>query len=136
MSTRPSDSAMAVMIRRRVVIEPVGLKAPVLGSYSSAESQCGHGPWPPATRTRPSDSRGAVGPKRGVAIEPVELNGLWARSKAAATTTATSAMAPRPVRIGSLLPRAVLGAGLTAISWLPLPMMQSTLGHPYPQARE
>jgi hypothetical protein len=61
---------VAVLQYRAVVIEPVGLKVPVAGSYSSAEAS----PEPPATSIRPSSSSVAVGAWRPTAIEPVRLN--------------------------------------------------------------
>ena len=39
MSTRPSDRRVAVWNSRGLLIEPVGLKVPVAGSYSSADAQ-------------------------------------------------------------------------------------------------
>ena len=55
---------------------PVGLKVPLLGSYTSAEARVLVPPStiPPAIRTRPSASRVAVARLRAVAIEPVGLN--------------------------------------------------------------
>jgi hypothetical protein len=62
-----------------VLIEPVVLKVPLLGSYNSAEARRRE-LWfvlersrPPAMSTRPSDSRVAVLLSRGVLIEPVVL---------------------------------------------------------------
>jgi hypothetical protein len=58
-------------------MDPVELKVPVLGSYSSAEESG----WsaspvdrPPATRTRPSARRVAVCPSRPTVIDPVGVN--------------------------------------------------------------
>ena len=74
--TRPSASKVAVCPSRAVVIEPVGLNVPVLGSYSSAEARKTGDPvasesCPPAMRTRPSASSVAVCTSRAVVIEPV-----------------------------------------------------------------
>ena len=76
MRTRPSESNVAVCSSRAAVIEPVGLKAPVVGSYSSAEARrSSQSPpfTPPAKRTRPSESNVAVSDSRALAIEPVGL---------------------------------------------------------------
>ena len=58
--TRPSASSVAVSALRAVAIEPVGLKEPVAGSYSSAEARTVDPSEPPAIRTRPSGSAVAV----------------------------------------------------------------------------
>ena len=73
MRTRPFDSTVAVAPYRPVCIEPVGLKVPGVGSYSSALAPSTVAP-PPAIRTRPVESRLAVCCARAVAIEPVGLN--------------------------------------------------------------
>src|ERR1035437_2686690 len=78
MRTRPSESNVAVCKSRPVAIDAVALKAPVLGSYNSAEATT---PTPtpplplspPAMRTRPSESNVAVCLLRTVVIDPVEL---------------------------------------------------------------
>src|ERR1035437_4193233 len=73
MRTRPSESNVAVWPKRAVAIDPVALKAPVLGSYNSAEASAPLSSFPPAIRTRPSESSVAVWESRAVAIDPVEL---------------------------------------------------------------
>jgi hypothetical protein len=56
-------------------IDPVGLKVPVFGSYSSAEARsAGEPSAPPATNTRPSRSCVAAWSTLTVLIEPVGLN--------------------------------------------------------------
>jgi len=59
-----------MLLSRAAVIDPVGLKVPAFGSYSSAEAR---NPWPlspPAMRTRPSDSRVAVWLSRAAVNRP------------------------------------------------------------------
>ena len=57
-------------------MEPVGLKVPALGSYSSAEDIAAVPSFlsPPAISTRPSSSNVAVCPILAVAMDPVGLN--------------------------------------------------------------
>jgi hypothetical protein len=76
MRTLPSVSIVAVWRSRAAVIEPVGLKTPVLGSYNSAAARAEDPPVvsPPAMRTRPSKSSVAECLARAADIEPVELN--------------------------------------------------------------
>lgn len=101
--TRPSWSSVAVWPRRAPIIEPVGLKVPAFGSYSSADARVlGPTPRPPAMRTRPSDSSVAVGLSRATIIEPVglkvPLDGLYnsADEKGTSSTAHPPAMRTRP----------------------------------------
>ena len=57
-------------------MDPVGLKAPVSGSYSSAEVRSAgvYADVPPVIRTLPSASKVAVWPARGCNKDPVDLN--------------------------------------------------------------
>ena len=72
--TRPSESSVAVPPSRAATIGSVALKAPVFGSYSSAEATAlKPASRPPATRTRPSERSVAVPPSRAAVIEPVKL---------------------------------------------------------------
>src|ERR1035437_3141284 len=73
MRTRPSESNVAVWPKRAVAIDPVALKAPGLGPYTSAAASRPLSSSPPAIRTRPSESSVAVWESRAVAIDPVEL---------------------------------------------------------------
>ena len=65
---------MADWLSRAAAIEPVRLKAPVFGSYNSAEAiSATSASTPPAMRTRPSESAVADWLSRTVVIEPVAL---------------------------------------------------------------
>ena len=59
---------------RGVVIEPVRVKLPVAGSYSSADAKVVEPSVPPVMRTRPSAMSVAVSPTRAIDIDPVALN--------------------------------------------------------------
>src|SRR6476660_10085492 len=76
---RPSANRVAVWNSRGVPIEPVGLKVPVAGSYSSADAQMPSWPagpqlYPPVNRTRPSSSSVAGDPPRTAVMSPVGVN--------------------------------------------------------------
>src|SRR5262249_4194195 len=70
--TSPLGSRVALCPTRAMVIEPVTLHVPVLGSYTSALAMGPQdAPLPPATRTRPSGSSVAVCLYRAVCMLPV-----------------------------------------------------------------
>src|ERR1035437_3513772 len=121
MRTRPLTSRVAVVPPWAGVIEPVELKVPVFGSYSSAEARSGAlsptSP-PPAIRTRPLDSNVAVWPTRPTCNEPVGLKVPLFGSYSSADDRAVSA--PPPSVMPPLMRTRPLGSRVAVCPWRPV----------------